>query len=186
MHLVGMEVSTARVDAEAVVAKDLDFDEFFRATWPRLFRTAYAVAGDAGSAEDALQAAFAKAYSSWRRIGRTDHPEAYVRRIVVNEILGTRRRAWWQRERPHESPEPPGSTSSPETGIVDRDAVRTAVLALPVRQRAVIVLRYYEDLSEEQIADVLGCSRGTVKSQASAGLANLRRDAADLTNGELA
>ena len=162
----------------------MDFDEFFRATWPRLFRTAYAVAGDAASAEDALQAAFAKAYSSWRRISRTDHPEAYVRRMVVNEVLGTRRRAWWQRERPHESAEPPGSVTSPEGGVVDRDAVWTAVLALPPRQRAVIVLRYYEDLSEEQIADVLGCSRGTVKSQASAALANLRRSADHLAIGE--
>lgn len=162
----------------------MEFDEFFRATWPRLFRTAYAVAGDAASAEDALQAAFAKAYASWRRVSRTDHPEAYVRRMVVNEILGTRRRAWWQRERPHESAEPPGSVVSPELDLVNRDAVWTAVQALPPRQRAVIVLRYYEDLSEEQIADVLGCTRGTVKSQASAALANLRRDAASLAIGE--
>lgn len=162
----------------------MDFDEFFRATWPRLFRTAYAVAGDAAAAEDALQAAFAKAYSSWRRISRTDHPEAYVRRMVVNEVLGTRRRAWWQRERPHESAEPPGHVGSPELGVVDRDAVWSAVLALPPRQRAVIVLRYYEDLSEAQIADVLGCTRGTVKSQASAALATLRRDAAHLSIGD--
>jgi RNA polymerase sigma-70 factor (sigma-E family) len=162
----------------------MEFDEFFRATWPRLFRTAYAVAGDAASAEDALQAAFAKAYSSWRRVSRTDHPEAYVRRMVVNEILGTRRRAWWQRERPHEAPEPPAAVLSLEADVVDRDAMWTAVLALPPRQRAVIVLRYYEDFSEEQIADVLGCTRGTVKSQASAALANLRRDAADLTIGD--
>ena len=164
--------------------KGVDFDDFFQATWPRLYRTAYAVAGDAASAEDALQSAYAKAYASWRRISRTDHPEAYVRRMVVNEILGVRRRGWWQRERPHESPEPPGAAASPELGVVEHDAVWTAVGALPPRQRAVIVLRYYEDLSEEQIADVLGCSRGTVKSQASAALAHLRRDAADLSIGE--
>jgi RNA polymerase sigma-70 factor (sigma-E family) len=164
---------------------DLDFDEFFRATWPRLFRTAYAVAGDAASAEDALQGAYAKAYASWWRVRRTEHPEAYVRRIVVNEILGTRRHGWWQRERPHASPEPPGSVASPELGVIEHDAVWTAVLGLPPRQRAVIVLRYYEDLSEEQIADVLGCTRGTVKSQASAALANLRRHAVALSNGDL-
>ncbi|HYF73787.1 MAG TPA: sigma-70 family RNA polymerase sigma factor, partial [Nocardioides sp.] len=69
-------------------------------------------------------------------------------------------------------------------GVVEKDAVWAAVLALPARQRAVVVLRYYEDLSEEQIADVLGCSRGTVKSQASAALANLRR-AADTLKGDL-
>ena len=118
-------------------------------------------------------------------MSRVEHPEAYVRRIVVNEILGTRRRGWWQRERPHESPEPPGAELSPELGVVERDAVWSAVGSLPPRQRAVIVLRYYEDLSEEQIADVLGCSRGTVKSQASAALTNLRRHAATLSIGEL-
>ncbi len=162
----------------------MDFDEFFRATWPRLFRTAYAVTGDVASAEDALQSAYAKSYASWRRVSRVEHPEAYVRRIVVNEILGTRRRGWWQRERPHDSLEPPGRVASPELGVVEHVAVWTAVRGLPPRQRAVIVLRYYEDLSEEQIADVLGCSRGTVKSQASAALTNLRRDAADLSIGE--
>ncbi|MEP9363964.1 SigE family RNA polymerase sigma factor [Nocardioides sp. CN2-186] len=161
-----------------------EFDEFFRATWPRLFRTAYAVAGDAASAEDALQVAYARAYASWRRIRSVDHPEAYVRRIVVNEIIGTRRRGWWQRERPHASPEPPGSVASPELGVVDRAAVWEAVRTLPPRQRAVIVLRYYEDLSEQEIAAALGCSAGTVKSQASAALANLRRRAAELSNGE--
>ncbi len=162
----------------------MDFDEFFRATWPRLFRTAYAVAGDAASAEDALQGAYAKAFASWRRVSRVEHPEAYVRRIVVNEVLGTRRRGWWQRERPHDSLEPPGHVVSPELGVVEHDAIWTAVQTLPPRQRAVIVLRYYEDLSEVQIAEVLGCSAGTVKSQASAALANLRRDAADLSIGD--
>jgi RNA polymerase sigma-70 factor (sigma-E family) len=161
-----------------------EFDEFFRATWPRLFRTAYAVAGDAASAEDALQAAYAKAYASWRRVRRAEHPEAYVRRIVVNEILGVRRLARSRRERPDPSPEPRGSVASPELGVVEHAVVWDAVRALPPRQRAVVVLRYYEDLSEEQIADVLGCSRGTVKSQAAAALTNLRRDAASLSIGE--
>jgi len=162
----------------------MDFDDFFRATWPRLYRTAYAVAGDRASAEDALQSAYVRAYASWGRVSRADHPEAYVRRIVVNEILGTRRRAWWQRERPHPSPEPPGRVAAPDAGVVEHDAVWVAVLALPPRQRAVIVLRYYEDLSEEQIAETLGCSRGTVKSQAAAALSNLRRDAAGLSIGD--
>lgn len=167
------------------MTNDLDFDDFFRATWSRLFRTAYAVAGDAGAAEDALQVAYARAFASWRRVRAAQHPEAYVRRIVVNEILSTRRRAWWQRERPHAAPESSVSSASPESGILERDAVWTAVLALPPRQRAVVVLRYYEDLSEEQIAEVLGCSRGTVKSQSSAALANLRRLAPELSNGDL-
>jgi len=165
--------------------RGVDFDEFFRATWPRLYRTAYAVAGDAASAEDALQGAYVRAYASWNRVSRTQHPEAYVRRIVVNEILGTRRRGWWQRERPRGLWEPPGQVASPDVGIVEHEVLWDAVRALPPRQRAVVVLRYYEDLSELQIAEVLGCSRGTVKSQASAALTNLRRDAAHLSIGDL-
>ncbi|GAA4379937.1 SigE family RNA polymerase sigma factor [Nocardioides caricicola] len=156
------------------------FDEFFRATWPRLFRTACAVAGDAASAEDALQQAYARAYASWRRVSAAEHPEAYVRRIVVNEILGTRRRAWWRRERPTDlsgETGPATAVVSPEAAIVERDRLWRAVLELPPRQRAVVVLRYYEDLSEEEIAGTLGCSRGTVKSQASAALAKLRQHA---------
>jgi RNA polymerase sigma-70 factor (sigma-E family) len=183
-----MDARTADAGPEPAVSgarrPDLEFDDFFRSTWPRLFRTAYGVAGDAGAAEDALQAAYARAYARWGHVRRTEHPEAYVRRMVVNEIIGTRRRGWWQRERPHAAPEPPTPVVAPEAGVVDRDLVWAAVLALPPRQRAVVVLRYYEDLSEEDIAAVLGCSRGTVKSQASAALAALRRRA-DLTEGEL-
>jgi RNA polymerase sigma-70 factor (sigma-E family) len=175
----------ARADLEPGVPTDSEFAEFFHATWPRLYRTAYAVAGDPHAAEDALQTAYAKAFASWRRVRGADHPEAYVRRVVVNEILGTRRRSWWRREvlAPPPDAADPGDTTDVE--VVDRDAMWAAVLALPPRQRAVVVLRYYEDLSEAEIAEVLGCSRGTVKSQASAALANLRRLAADLRDGDL-
>jgi RNA polymerase sigma-70 factor (sigma-E family) len=148
------------------------FEEFFHATWARLFRTTYAVAGDAASAEDALQAAYAKAFASWRRVRAADHPEAYVRRMAVNEVLGTRRRPAFRRERYVDAE--PAPSPSPEPSLVDRDAVWRAVSSLPPRQRAVVVLRYYEDLSEAEIAEVLGCSRGTVKSQAFDALARLR------------
>jgi RNA polymerase sigma-70 factor (sigma-E family) len=153
--------------------RDAEFAEFFRATWPRLFRTAYAVAGDRVLAEDALQTAFAKAYTSWHRVKAAQHPEAYVRRMAVNEVLSVLRRPWHRTERSTEVPEP-APAPSPEGSAVDRDLVWRAVSALPPRQRAVVVLRYYEDLSEAEIAEVLGCSRGTVKSTASAALANLR------------
>jgi RNA polymerase sigma-70 factor (sigma-E family) len=163
---------------EAVVVAspedDVEFADFFTASWPRLFRTTYAVAGDHASAEDALQSAYARAYASWRRVRATEHPEAYVRRMAVNEVLTVRRRAWWRRERPHaEPPEPPPAPSA-DVRAGDQDAVWAAVSALAPRQRAVIVLRYYEGLSEAEIADVLGCSRGTVKSQASDALRRLR------------
>lgn len=166
-----METSDARAAA---------YDEFFRATWPRLFRSALALAGDAASAEDALQSAFAKAYASWGRVSRADHPEAYVRRIVVHEIIGARRYGWGRRERPQERVEPRGTVASPEAEVVERDRLWVAVQALPVRQRAVVVLRYYEDLSEAEIAEVLGCARGTVKSQAAKALAHLRQHGAHL------
>jgi RNA polymerase sigma-70 factor (sigma-E family) len=165
--------------------RDTDFAEFFDGLWPKLFRTALAITGDRGSAEDALQTAFAKAYASWHRVSTADHPEAYVRRMVVNEIIGSRRHGWARRERPRETVEPVGSAPSPETGVVERATLWAAVQKLPLRQRAVVVLRYYEDLPEAEIAEVLGCSRGTVKSQASAALANLRRTSgADLREGD--
>ncbi len=169
------------------VASRDSFDEFFAATWSRLYRTAYAVAGDHASAEDALQSAFARAYSSWRRVSRVDHPEAYVRRMVVNEILDQRRRAWWRRERPRaETPETPADGADLTGDLVaDRASLWAAVRDLPPRQRAVIVLRYYEDLTEREIAEILGCAPGTVKSQASDALATLRRLAADPMTGDL-
>lgn len=151
---------------------DAEFAEFFSASWARLFRTTYAVAGDHAAAEDALQSAYARAYASWRRVRAAEHPEAYVRRMAVNEVLTVRRRAWWRVERPHAEPPEPPVTGDGTPG--DHDTVWAAVRALPPRQRAVIVLRYYEELSESEIADVLGCSRGTVKSQASDALRKLR------------
>jgi len=161
-----------------------EFAELFRASWPRLFRLAYAVSGDRVAAEDDLQNAFAKVYAQWGRVQRAQSPEAYVRRMVLNEVLGGRRSGFRKRERPHSTVEPAGAVVSPEDGVVERDAIWAAVRALPPRQRAVVVLRYYEDLSEMEIADALGCSRGTVKSQASAALASLRRSAPGLVREE--
>ena len=161
-------------------SRDAQFAEFFEATWPRLFRTTYAVAGDRLLAEDALQTAFAKAYTSWSRVEAAQHPEAYVRRMAVNEVLSVVRRPWFRAERATEAPEPAPAPST-EARTVDRDALWQAVCSLPPRQRAVVVLRYYEDLSEAEIAEVLGCSRGTVKSTASSALANLRVHDLDAT-----
>jgi RNA polymerase sigma-70 factor (sigma-E family) len=150
-----------------------EYDDVYAALWPRLVRTAYAVSGDLGVAEDAVQAAFAKAYRSWRRISRLEAPEAYLRRMAVNEVLNDRRLA----RRRHEiiSGDPPDrATVETLDDALAHDEMWRAVSSLPPRQRAVLVLRYYEDLSEQQIADALGCRPGTVKSQASAALASLR------------
>ena len=151
---------------------DPGYDEFYVALWPRLVRTAYAVSGDLGVAEDAVQTAFAKAYRSWRRVSRAHSPEAYVRRRAVNEVLTHHRKAAARRESARaELPEAAAVTEDP---ALTRDEVWRAVLSLPPRQRAVLVLRYYEDLSEQEIAEVLGCRPGTVKSQSSAAIASLR------------
>jgi RNA polymerase sigma-70 factor (sigma-E family) len=160
-----------------------DFDEFFAVAWPRLLRTTYAVTGDRQLAEDALQTAFAKAYAAWTRVSRADEPLAYVRRIAVNAAIAQQRKASARRETTVPSL-PDGGVVSGEDALLQHDEVWTAIAALPPRQRAVVVLRYYEDLSERQIADTLGCRPGTVKSQAAAALATLRTrlgDAVPLT-----
>ena len=157
----------------------VDFSEFFAATWARLFPTTYGVAGSAGDAEEALQTAFAKAYRHWSRISQLDEPVAYVRRMAVNEALTAHRRS---RRRTAALQELLDHQVTPDE--IDRGAERVdawaAVLTLPPRQRAVLVLRYYEGMTEAQIAETLGCRPGTVKSQASAALANLRARFPDL------
>jgi len=156
---------------------DGEFAAFYRDTWPRLFRTTYAVAGQRSLAEDALQSAFAKAYGQWERVRAAEHPEAYVRRMAVNEVLSTFRRPWFKAERSGDPPDSRHSVSH-EGATVDREALWRAVCALPPRQRAVVVLRYYEDLTEADTARLLNCSVGTVKSQCARALAKMRLDSA--------
>ncbi|WP_109509708.1 SigE family RNA polymerase sigma factor [Nocardioides speluncae] len=155
--------------------KEQEFADFFHASWRRLYPATFAIAGDAQLAEDALQTAFSKAYAAWPKISMAISPLAYVRRIAVNEVLAVRRRAWFRSERPTAVLDEDRAGRGHEDGVVEHDSMWRAVCELPPRQRAIVVLRYYEDLDEAQIAEVLGCSRGTVKSQASSALANLRR-----------
>ncbi|HSV41471.1 MAG TPA: SigE family RNA polymerase sigma factor [Nocardioidaceae bacterium] len=161
---------------------DQDFAEFVAARWASLYRLAYLLAGTPTGAEDLLQTTLEKAYMNWSRIGRMEHVEAYVRRMLATTIASSRRRAWIG-ERPWgELPE--GPEESAELPVLDRSLLWPLVCALPARQRAVIVLRYYEDLTEAQIADALGCAPGTVKSQSSAAIAALRRALAAAGVGE--
>jgi RNA polymerase sigma-70 factor (sigma-E family) len=165
---------------------DEDFAEFVAARWASLFRLAYLLAASRSGAEDLLQTTLEKAYVNWSRIGRLEYPEAYVRRMLANTLVSSRRRGWF-RERPvDELPEPVGDAAgdSGEMPVLDRHLFWPMVCALPARQRAVIVLRYYEDLSEAQIAEVLGCAPGTVKSQSSAAIGALRRALAASGIGE--
>lgn len=151
-----------------------DFDEFVVARSQALLRTAYLLVQDEGRAEDLLQTALTKAWFSWARIDTS--PEAYVRRILV-----TTSASWWRRRWTGELPaaDPPERPPvGPADGPADGQDLWNALGRLPIRQRAVVVLRYLEDRTEVETADLLGCSVGTVKSQCSKALAKLRLDVA--------
>lgn len=150
---------------------EAEFADFVAASSLPALRTAFAVCGDRHLAEDALQSALVRAYRAWPRVRDADSSQAYLRRMVVNELLGwRRRRSWGTTTRMGREPSEPG----PEDGIVEHQLVWCLVGELPPRQRAVVVLRFYEGLSEAEIAEALGVRRGTVKSQASAALSHLR------------
>ena len=158
---------------------DEDFAEFDAARWGSLYRLAYLLVASPTGAEDLLQTTLEKAYVSWSRIGRMEYAEAFVRRMLASTLVSSRRRAW-TREQPWE-PAPDVIGDSAEVLVIDRSVMWPVGCALPDRQRAVIVLRYYEDLSEALIAEVLGCAPGTVTSQASAAIGALRRGAVPAT-----
>src|SRR6478735_3160071 len=142
--------------------RDADFAAYLAARQPSLLRTAYLLTGNRHDAEDLVQTAFAKLYLSWDKVRDQGSIDGYVRRILVNEHNSLWRRAWKRREH--------ATDDLPESGRHDTydegSDLWAAIQALPRRTRAVIVLRYYEDLSEAEIAEALGISRGTVKSQA--------------------
>jgi RNA polymerase sigma-70 factor (sigma-E family) len=154
-----------------------DFDDFVASRSQALLRTAYLLTGDHSLAEDLLQTALAKSWFAWGRIAGP--PEPYVRRVIATTYA-----TWWRRRWRSEYPSaelPERSTPAGIDPVDDRDLLWRALGTLPRRQRAVVVLRYYEDMSEAETAAALGVSRGTVKSQASKALAALRRDD-DLTS----
>ena len=147
------------------------FREFVAARSPALLRTAWMLTGDAQLAEDLLQTALARTWPHWSRI-RDGQPESYVRKVMVRT-----QGAWWQRRWRGETPVaqlPDTASGDPYPAADDRDALTRALRALPLRQRHVVVLRYYDDVSEADVAAMLGCSVGTVKSQAAKGLDKLR------------
>lgn len=160
-----------------MAGRDEEVTAFVRASYGLLLRVAYLLCGDQGHAEDLVQTALAKTVVAWPRLQRSEGVEHYVQRVLVNTFLSARRRrSWWER--------PLGrlvETRAPDeyAAVEQRDWLRRALDGLPARQRAAVVLRFYEDLSEQDAADVLGCSVGTVKSLSSRGLRNLRLRLAD-------
>ncbi|MFK8847964.1 MULTISPECIES: SigE family RNA polymerase sigma factor [Streptomyces] len=153
------------------------FSSYVRARGPVLLRTARSLTANPSDAEDLLQTALTKTFVAWERIEDHRALDGYVRRALLN----TRTSQWRKRKIDEfaceEIPEPdPVPAPDPAEAQVLRDAMWRAVLRLPARQRAMVVLRYYEDLSEAQTAEVLGVSVGTVKSAVSRALAKLRED----------
>lgn len=175
-----MPVDDRPADARA------DFESWMIARQSRLLRTAYLLTGDVHAAEDLVQTTLAKLYLAWDRVSAAPSVDAYARKIMVNEHTSMWRRLWRHREVVSDT-----STYDVPTAAEEYDGVSAtlwnAVRALPDRQRAVVVLRYYEQLSERETADALGVTVGTVKSQASRALDTLRThlgDRDDLTGWE--
>ena len=160
-----------------------DFVDFVAARWESLYRLSYLLTASPTAAEDMLQTTLERAYVSWARVSRMEYPEAYVRRMLANAVVSSSRRAWLRELPTARMPE--GEGEPVEVGVLDRSLLWPLVCALPARQRAVVVLRYYEDLTELQISEVLGCAPGTVKSQASAAMKALRRALAASGVGEV-
>lgn len=148
------------------------FNAWVTRSSPRLHRVAFLLTGDWQAAEDALQESLASAARHWSRIAETGNPDAYVRQVLVNRV----RRRWRRhssRERAVAEP-PTGSVSDGAQQRADRDELLEALRRLPARQRAAVVFRYFEQLTEAETAEALGCSIGTVKSQTHRALATLR------------
>jgi RNA polymerase sigma-70 factor (sigma-E family) len=156
-------------------SEEMSFEEFAAASSGRLFTLARLLTGGhRAEAEDLLQGAFERAYRRWGRISRGGEPERYVRQMLVNASIDR-----WRRLRRHPESELTVNgadlgTADDTAAVADRDLLLRGLAALAPRQRTVLVLRYFEDLSEAQTAAMLSCSVGTVKSQAARGLARLR------------
>jgi RNA polymerase sigma-70 factor (sigma-E family) len=157
---------------------DVDGDDFARFVDERqraLLQSAWLLTGDWGLAEDLVQASLARTWLRWQRIRRRDDPEIYVRRVMVSTWVNWSRRKW-RGERPGDDLPDRPAPGDLASEAVARVAVRRALGSLTDRQRAVLVLRVYDDLTEAQTAQVLGCAVGTVKSTMSQALAKLRAD----------
>lgn len=154
---------------------DPGFHDYVTARSRSLLRTAYLLTGNRADAEDLVQAALAKTYLAWDRIEDRSALDGYVRRAMVNTHI-----SWWRRRRLEEYPtdEIPDQAVADQTGSSDlADTLRRAVDRLPQRMRAAVVLRYFEDMTEAEVAAALGVSLGTVKSTVSRAVAKLRIDA---------
>jgi len=153
------------------------FADFVAARSPALFRTAYLMVGDHGLAQDLVQEALTKTYVAWPRLREVSRAEAYTRKAITTTYISWWRRKAWRAERPRGEVPDAGQREELQghgPDVVDRAWLWQELRTLPPRQRTAIVLRYYEDLSEAQTAEAMGCAVGTVKSQVAQGLKRLR------------
>ena len=161
--------------SDAAAPADADFREFVLARGRGLLRSAYLLTGNLADAEDLVQSALAKTFQAWERIEDRNALDGYVRRAMVNTHI-----SWWRRRRLDEYPvdEVPDRPAADTSGSSElHDALQRAIDRLPQRMRAAVVLRYVEDMTEAEVAEVLGISQGTVKSTVSRAVAKLRTDA---------
>jgi RNA polymerase sigma-70 factor (sigma-E family) len=167
--------TVADSEGRRVVEQQPSFEDFITARSRQLQRTAYLLTRDHHLAQDLVQTTYAKVWPAWSRIV-DDNPEAYVRRVMLNTYT-----SWWRRKWRGETPTeelPDDGRPGEQERVHDRAGLWAALGRLPARQRAVVVLRYFEDQSETETARLLGCSVGNVKSQASRALSKLRLDPA--------
>lgn len=160
------------------------FEEYVTGRGPALLRLAYLLCADRHLAEDLTQDVLLRVHGHWRRVAALDHPDAYVKRMLLNEYLSWRRRRSSGELPVAPDPDAPAAPVDGDLGerVAAREAAWHLLATLPRRQRAVLVLRFYEDLTDAQIAAALGCTAGTVRSQAARGLATLRDHPALLTS----
>ena len=171
--LAGRATEGHRAEARQAEGLDSGFVAFARRRGPHHLRTAVLLTGDWHTAEDLVQTCLAKLYRVWHRLDTGADPDSYLRRMLVNT-----QRSWWRARWRQEAPlevvpdRAIGGDGQERQALAD--TVRRALAALPARQRAVLVLRYFEDLPEAQVAELLGCSVGTVKTHSSRGIRRLR------------
>ncbi|WP_446217332.1 SigE family RNA polymerase sigma factor [Micromonospora sp. IBHARD004] len=151
---------------------EIEYVEYVTARLPVLHRTAYLLCGDAHRADDIVQITLTKLYRHWHRVSTVDNTDAYVRQMLVRTYLDDRRRGWWRVRLLSEAPDRPAPGTP---GIEEREAVDDLLAGLPRTQRTVLTLRFACDLSVAEVASLLNCSTGNVKSHTSRGLAALRR-----------
>jgi RNA polymerase sigma-70 factor (sigma-E family) len=161
-----------------------EFAEFVSARSGALHRAAYLMVGDAALAQDLVQEALVKTYAAWPRLRASANAEAYCRKAITTTAISWFRRRSWS-ERPTEHPASGVDVPGHDDQVTQSQWLWEGLMLLPVRQRAAIVLRYYEDLTEAQTAQAMGCAVGTVKSQVSAGIAKLRVHLGDAADDDL-